>query len=755
MNTVIINLLEKEGYSCFGTLLDGNSDNTLGMCFIKDEKIYFYKESGDEISYEELFEYRKSDIIILEYSRIEKCYILSGDTICKKSYKDWNKKIIRCSYVVNVKKGCFSILREDSSFRFPLAVEYLKNSLLVYSSDIHESNVDSVTLLISNSHGYIYSIRDDEESNIEVATFYCKWNGWYIADSRNYYKNNVYVSVIDEILYIPNKSLLWKVPNNGNIWVISNLVNKSMEVCGFYAINAKTKVFCRLNEHCISWIRITISNSLNYVWIHSSNQLIKISERVRNINDFYCEISSRAKFPDYNNHSIVVLGKDYAVFKNNLGPIYYIYDLNSLCYIDDKYIEPTCETSESTHYHSVGIFQNNLHGRISLDKGELLIPIKYDGIESWESDGNVYGIVKIESKKNRTIDEDGEKIVFEGLYVNDRILIPPCCKRIERWITDDFNYHFEGHTMYEGYKNAGYIVFTLFNDTMGLCYNNEILEKENITEINQLGLEYAIVVKHDRSTLYHLNKKLFTERCIGFEYFTKDLLLMVGDGNQCGLITYDGKIKLPMGMHDLSCKSYSDGKESTLLIIDKDRNIYDSRDMQPLIPASLHLQDALIRYNKFNHRYNLCIACYGEHQDSSVFIDIEGNKLNSMAAIFEPIGEVLVVISEINIYYPIVDEEVITYNSEKEYEFDVFNPKLKKFITNDVYSQGYEIIKDENSQILIKKKSVEVQDYDEYEEREEKPSYNAGSDSWYTKEELNDMYREAFGDNSDNYWGND
>ena len=40
-----------------------------------------------------------------------------------------------------------------------------------------------------------------------------------------------------------------------------------------------------------------------------------------------------------------------------------------------------------------------------------------------------------------------------------------------------------------------------------------------------------------------------------------------------------------------------------------------------------------------------------------------------------------------------------------------------------------------------------------YERQESDDSH--GYDNWYTKEELNDMYREAFDDNPDNYWGND
>lgn len=723
MNSVIINLLEKEGYSCFGTLLDGISNNTLGMCFIKEDKIYFYKEDGDEISYEELFEYRKSELVVIEYSRIGKRYVLSNNSISNESLYDWNNKIERCSYVVNIRTKSFTILREFRSFRFPLKIEYLEKRLLVYSSCVQLSNIDDSTILISKSRGDLYSVKDYDGS-IEVVDFYCKWNGYYIADSKNYFINDVYVSVQNDILYVPSDSLLWKVPSNGNIWAISNIVNKPKNVRGFYAISAESQVLCRLYEHCISWFNITVSSSMDSLWIHSNNELIQISEYVNNKNEYYCKISIRAKLYEFLNHSIVVLGKHYAVFKHNLGPIYYIYDLNSLYGIYDEYIDPIDETTESIASHSVRITQNNLHGLVSLDKGELIIPIKYDGIESWESDGNVYGIVRIESNNNKTSDENDDKIVFEGLYVNDCILIPPCCKKIERWITDDSEYHFEGNMMCKGYKNAGYIVFTLFNDILGLCYNNEILEMESITEINQLGLEYAVVVKDDSSTLYHLNKKLFTAKCKGYKHFTKDMLLMIGDDNQCGLITYDGEIKLSMGNHDLSYKIYYDGGVNTILIIDKDKNVYDSRDMRPLIPHSSRLIDVLIRYSKSGNNKTLFLVCYEENPKSLVFIDKVGNKLTTTTAIYEPVGEVLIVINIIDIanptvndlFAPTADEESLKHDSEKEYEYDVFDINLKRFITNDIYHQGYEIVKNECSKLIIRKKNkIEVQ-YDNNDE---------------------------------------
>lgn len=695
MNTVIINLLEKEGYSCFGTLLEGNSNNTIGMCFIKDNKIYFYKECGDEIPYEELFEVRNSDLIILEYSKIEKRYIISGDSVCEESRKDWNKKIIRCSYVVNVKNGCFSTLQEYSSFRFPLAIEYLKNSLLVYSSATHENNIDSSTLLISESNGCLYSLKDNEESNMEVAAFYCKWNGWCIVDSKEYQKNNVYVSFNVDILYVPEKSLLWKVPNNGNIWVISNIVNKCADIRGFYAISLETRELCKLNEYCIPWYDITVSCYMNYLWIYSNKELIQISELVKNQNEYYCEISVKAKLHAFENYSIVVLSKDYAVFQDNLGLIYYVYDLHSLRGIYDEYIDPTYESSEyyNTNYVRIG---NNLKGLLSLKTGEIVIPPMYNEIRFWETDGKVYSVVGIKNKgKNNS-----NITTYEGLYIDDCIFIPPFCKVIDRVATYDTNYK-------PNYKNyEGFIMYTGYNDSLGLYFKDKLLADDNVTQISKFKPGYMIVVKNDEKTLYHQGDMLFSAKCREIKKFKHDLLLLVGDKNQCALITYDGDIKLSMGEHDLSYVFYFDGTEKTSLIIDKGRNVYDSRNMRSFIPTSLHFLDVSVRYSDYCKRNTLCLACYEDNSDYIVFLDQDGNRLNSKVVTYEPKGQVLVVFNPIIVYGLLTDEVAKTYNYENEY--DIFDINLKKFITQEVFREGYEIVENEYSQVIIRKKEVKV-----------------------------------------------
>lgn len=701
MNPFFINLLEKEGYSQFGALVDEISSNTLGMCFIKDNKIYFYKECGNEIAYEELFEYRKSDFIVLEYSSVEKRYFLSSDFVYKECNQSWTYKVVY-SYVVNIKKGIFTTLREDRISRFPREIEYFKDSLVVYSSSAHNGNIDSTTYVISKSQGDLYFLKENDESHVESATFYCKWNGWCVVDSKKHYTEDVHVSKKDNILYMPKDSLLWKVAKSENIWVITNIVNKSKGISGFYAISLATQVFCSLYEHCIPWYSISVSSSHNSLWIHSNNELLKISEYIKNGSEYYCEISNRAKIQEHY-HNLVVLSEDYAVFKHELGPIYYVYDLNASWNLYHGYVDPTYEAAEeyNSHYVRIG---SGLEGLLSLKTGKIVIPQIYNYIRFWEADGKVYSIVGIKSKNIK----DSQQTCYEGLYVDDCILIPPFCKEIARVAVYDSNYNLD----YQKY--AGFVEYLGFNDSLGLCYRDEILESKNIIEISKFKPGYMLVVKNDESILYHHGNKLFSAKCKDIQLFSSDLLLMVGNDNQCGLISYDGDIKLPMGIHDLSYKSYNDGKEYTLLIIDKERNVYDSRDMRPLVPISLHFQDALIRYNKSDHRNILCLACYEENQELPVFIDIDGNKLESIVAFFEPIGEVLVVINKININDPIVDEEAITYKSEKEYEYDVFDLNLKKLITNDVYDQGYEIIK-ENSQILIRKKEIEEHDYDEDE----------------------------------------
>lgn len=693
MNTVIINLLEKEGYSCFGTLLDGKSNNTLGMCFIKNNIIYFYKECGDEIPYEELFEIRNSDLIILEYSKIEKRYIISGDYVCEESRKDWNKKITRCSYVVNVKNGCFSTLQEYSSFRFPLAIEYLKNSLLVYSSATHENNIDSSTLLISKSNGYLYSFKENEESNLEVAAFYCKWNGWCIVDSKEYQKNNVYVSFNVDILHVPEKSLLWKVPNNGNIWVISNIVNECADMRGFYAVSLETSVICRLYEHCISWYNINVSNAYNFLWIHSNDLLIMISEKW---NDNYCEMSIRAKLTQHYNN-LVVLSEDYAVFKDSLGPIYYIYELKNLWNIHDEYVYPTYESSEdyNTNYARIG---HNLKGLLSLKTGKIVIPQMYNEIRFWETGGKVYSVVGINSKSN----DNPYITTYEGLYIDDCIFIPPFCKNIERVTTYDSNYNIN----YKDYE--GFIMYTGYNDSLGLYFKDKLLADDNVTHISMFKPGYMIVVKNDERTLYHQGDMLFSAKCREIKKFKHDLLLLVGDNNQCALITYDGDIKLSMGEHDLSYDLYFDGTENTSLIIDKGRNVYDSRNMRSFIPTSLKFLDVSVRYNNYCERNTLCLACYEDKSDSIVFLDQDGNKLNSTVVTYEPIGQVRVVFNPIIIYGLLTDEEAKTYNYENGYEYEIFDINLKKFITQEVFCQGYEIVENENSQAIIRKKEVKV-----------------------------------------------